>query len=138
MKRTPQASYVVDAKWQIVSVDVEFCRLFRVSQSGVLGRDFRDLVRSDFRLDFRRYVARALVGAGEHEGTFPMVAPCGEEHWITHTLEPLSSDGLLAGFKARLQARVIEQPEKKSWWQWRGIAPHMVWDAEVDQLAAAG
>src|SRR5689334_17055105 len=39
MKRTPVASYVVDAKWQIVSVDVEFCRLFRVSRSGVVGRD---------------------------------------------------------------------------------------------------
>jgi PAS domain S-box-containing protein len=137
MTRTPQATYVVDAKWQIVSVDLEFCRLFRVSQSGVIGRDFRDLLRKDFRLDFRRYVARALVGAGQSVATFPMVAPCGDEHWVTHTLEPLSSEGMLAGFKATMHARVEQVEVKKSWWHWHGAAPHQVWDAEVDHLAAA-
>jgi len=91
------ATYQVDSKWRIIRADHAFCRAFRCTELSLLGRDVRDLLREDWRLDFRSYVARALVGVGDSDVTLPMVAPCGAQGWYKHALEPLMEDGVLAG-----------------------------------------
>ena len=138
MRRQPTARYQVNAQWQIVEADTEFCRLFRGSRAALIGRDVRELLRQDWRLDFRRYVARALVGVGEPEAMVPMLAPCGQEVWCRHHLEAVIQDGFLAGFTATIVLRLSTvSTGPKRWWQWRGHAPHIVWDAELEPLARA-
>ena len=129
----PTAAYEIDAKWAIVRANDAFCRLFRVTPQGLIGRDVRDLLRRDWQLDFRTYVARALVGIGETDVTIPMVAPSGEEGWFKHALEPLMKDGLLTGYRATVSPHAIvaaAQPPQH-WWQRPAQAPHTVWDAEL-------
>jgi hypothetical protein len=43
---------------------------------------------------------------------------------------------LLRGSKAALIGRDVRELLRR-WWQWRGHAPHLVWDAELEQLARA-
>jgi len=115
MRRQPIARYRVNCHWQIVEADAEFCRLFRGEKAALIGRDVRELLRQDWRLDFRRYVARALVGVVELTATVPMMAPCGQDVWCRHDLEPVMEDGLLAGFNATVMARrstVAEGPRR--------------------------
>jgi PAS domain-containing protein len=128
------AEYQVDEKWQIVGANDEFCRAFRCSASGLIGRDARELLRQDWRLDFRAYVARALVGVGDLEVTLPMVAPCGQEGWYKHALEPILDNGLLAGYRASVRPHIIRQaaPATKGWWNLRARDPRTVWDFETD------
>lgn len=136
MSKQLEATYQVDARWQIIMANEEFCRLFRSTESGLIGRDVRDLLREDWRHDFRRYVARALVGAGEHAVTVPMLAPCGDELWCNHDLTPLIINGAPEGFRATIaprQATVLQGPNH--WWH--GLAQHLVWDTELDTLARA-
>jgi len=117
---TSSASYEIDAKWKIVRANDTFCRIFRCTEPGLIGRDIRDLMRDDWRLDFRTYVARALVGVGDYEITLPMVAPCGEHGWFKHALEPIVDAGLLSGYRATVAPHVVhEAAPAKRWWEWR-------------------
>lgn len=128
----PTATYEIDAKWTIVRVNSEFCRAFRSSEAGLIGRDIRDLLRDDWRMDFRTYVARALVGIVDTDVTLPMVAPCGEESWFKHLLEPIIEDGALHGYRATVKPHVIASaPPARPWWkrQWR--APQPVWNFDA-------
>jgi hypothetical protein len=131
--RTP-ATYRINAKWTIVEASDEFCRLFRASESALVGRDIRDLLRADWRPDFRTYVARALVGVGNATVTVPFVAPCGKAGWFTHTLEPVMHDELLAGYRATLTPRAAHATSgSRRWWEWRRASSesHQVWNFEA-------
>jgi PAS domain-containing protein len=132
---THTPSYQIDSKWRIVAANEAFCRQMRCTEAGLIGRDVRDLLRSDWRLDFRTYVARALVGVGDLEVILPMVAPCGLEGWYKHTLELVSEDGSLAGYRATVTPHIVHAaaPPKRRW-EWR--APTMVWDYEADERLA--
>lgn len=101
--------YQIDSKWTIVAANDEFCRVFRCAEAGLIGRDVRDLLRADWRMDFRTYVVRALVGVGNTDVTLPMVAPCGEHGWYKHSLEPLMEDGMLVGYRATVTPHVVQQ-----------------------------
>jgi PAS domain-containing protein len=134
MSRPACARYQVNARWEIVGTNEGFCRLFRSTEAALLGRDIRDLLRQDWQRDFRNYVARALVGVGGIEATVPMRAPGGYELWCKHELEPIMQDGRLAGYHASVEPRhvaVVDSP--KRWWQWRSLAPRLVWDTAIDQ-----
>jgi PAS domain-containing protein len=133
-----QPAYQIDSKWRIIAANEAFCRMLRCTEAGLMGRDVRDLLRHDWRLDFRTYVTRALVGIGEFDVTLPLVAPCGEEGWYKHNLEPLMEDGGLAGYRATVTPHVVHAaaPPKRRW-DWR--APAMMWDLQAEhQLAQAG
>lgn len=130
--------YEIDTRWRIVRANDAFCRALHCTKSSLVGRDIRDLLRADWRLEFRTYVARALVGAGDLHVTLPLVAPCGEEGWFRHELEPLMADGLLTGYRASVQRHPPAKAEDpKRWWQWRPVAAHQVWDFDVEPLPKA-
>lgn len=130
--------YQIDGHWQIVRANEAFCRKLHCTASSLIGRDVRDLLPADWRVDFRNYVARALVGVGDREVTVPMVAPCGEQEWFKHQIEPIIEDGMLAGYRASVQALVARKAESpKRWWQWRPAPVHLVWDFENQPLARA-
>ena len=137
MGKELSATYQVNSRWRIVRADAEFCRLFRGTEQGLIGRDIRDLLRDDWKLDFRRYVAHALVGLGEHAVTVPMVAPYGEQLWCKHNLEAILEEGLLAGFNATIEPRRLSSEVPKRWWQRQVLTPYRVWDSEIDLLARA-
>lgn len=134
MDTTP--SYQIDSKWTIVAANEAFCQAFRCSEGGLVGRDIRDLLRADWRLDFRTYVARALVGVGDSNVTLPMVAPCGEHGWYKHSLEPLMENGMLIGYRAAVTPHVVRKatPDNK-WWQFR--APRTVWNFDTQPIASS-
>lgn len=123
---TPTPSYEIDARWKIVRVNEAFCRALRCTETGVFGRDIRDLIRDDWRLDFRAYVARALVGVGDGNITLPIVAPCGAEGWFKHTLEPIVADGLLAGYRATVTPHLVHDAVETRWWNVR--MPPTAWN----------
>lgn len=130
------SSYEINQRWQIVRASDAFCRAFRCTEAGLIGRDIRELVRCDWRLDFRTYVARALVGVGDGAATLPMVAPCGEEGWFKHTLEPLTEHGVLLGYRAIIVPHCVHAAAPaKRWWDWRIQAPRRVWELEDRPLA---
>ncbi|MFA5907256.1 MAG: PAS domain-containing protein [Vicinamibacterales bacterium] len=130
--------YQIDERWRIVSANNGFCRALRCTESSLVGRDVRELLRDDWRLAFRSYVARALVGVGDLDATVPLVAPCGEQHWFRHQLEPLIEDGMLAGYRATIQPHVAQLAEApKRWWEWRPVVARQVWDFDVEQLSRA-
>ncbi len=130
--------YQIDARWRIVSANDAFCRALHCTESSLIGRDARELLREDWRQDFRHYVARALVGVGDVEVTVPLVAPCGKHAWFRHELEPLMDEGLLAGYRGTIQPyTAAKAAEPKRWWTWRPAAPHNVWDFDAEQLAKA-
>ena len=136
--KTPAPTYQIDSKWRIMRANEAFCRIFRCTELSLIGRDVRDLLRQDWKRDFRTYVARALVGVGNYEVTLPFVAPCGQEGWYRHTLEPLIEDGLIAGYRATIQPRLVQVVEPpKRWWEIRVQSPRLVWNSELDQLERA-
>ena len=57
---TTLAAYEIDATWKIVNVNDAFCRHLRSTTSALVGRDIRDLLREDWRVDFRK-IGRAHV-----------------------------------------------------------------------------
>lgn len=129
-------SYQIDSTWTIVAANDEFCRLFRCAESAVVGRDVRDLLRADWRADFRTYVAQALVGVGDTDVTVPMVAPCGEHGWYKHSLHPLNEDGRLTGYRACVVPHIVQRATPAPrWWQRR--TPHTVWNYDAEQATAA-
>jgi PAS domain S-box-containing protein len=121
--------YEVNEKGRIVSASDEFCRALRCARPGLMGRDVRDLLRPDFRPDFRIYVARALVGIGSPEIMVPIVAPCGEAGWFKHAIEPIVDGGRIVGYRAT----VAPPPSKhaRRWWQWSTPETHQVWNFET-------
>lgn len=130
--------YQIDTRWTIVRANEAFCQTFHCTESSLIGRDVRELLRADWRLDFRTYVARALVGVGDLDVTLPLVAPCGEQGWFKHRLEPLMEDGRLAGYRASIQRHVAAAvATPKRWWTWRPVAAHQVWDFSENELAKA-
>lgn len=132
-------SYVIDARWRIVQASEGFCRTLDYAESSLLGRDVRDLLRPDWRADFRHYVARALVGVGELDATIPLVSPSGEKGWFTHRLEPLIDDGALAGYRATIEPHAVTSTAvaSKRWWAWpRGAVP-AGWDTVRGPFARA-
>ena len=139
MSDTHAAAYQIDARWKIVKASDAFCQILHCTESSLIGRDARELLRADWRHDFRNYVARAIVGVGDVELTVPLVAPCGEEGWFKHELEPLLEDGMLAGYRASVRPYVAAKvvAPSKPWWEWRAGAAHQVWDCDLDQLAQA-
>lgn len=131
-------AYQIDARWRIVAANEDFCRTFKCTESGIIGRDVRDLLRDDWRLDFRSYVARALVGVGDLDVTLPMQSPCGEQAWYKHTLEPLQDNGRLAGYRATIQPQVVHGGDApKRWWDYRIVPLQRLWNCEPDHLVAA-
>ena len=131
-------TYQIDGRWRIARANDAFCRTFRCTELSLIGRDVRELLREDWRLDFRAYVARALVGVGDVEATLPLVAPCGERGWFKHHLEPLMENGMLAGYRASIQPKVVALADApKRWWEWRALAPRLVWDFDAEQLSRA-
>jgi PAS domain-containing protein len=136
--RSPELTYEIDSKWRIVRASEAFCRAFRCSEAGLIGRDIRELLRRDWRPDFRAYIVRALVGVGDYDAIVPMVAPCGEPAWFRHTLEPMIEDGLLEGYRATIVPLVVhEAAPAPRWWNWRPQAPTRVWDFDAKPLAKA-
>jgi len=133
------AAYESDTRWRLVDVNEAFCRTFHGTRSSLVGRDVRDLLRADWRADFRSYVARALVGVGDADVTLPLVAPCGLEGWFKHRLEPRIKDGQLAGFHATLEpyAVPVNVVGLKRCWVWRPVAAHRGWTCEREPLAEA-
>lgn len=126
------ATYQIDSKWKIICVSETFCRLFRTTGPGLIGRDIRDLMRDDWRQDFRTYVARALVGVGDAEVTLPMMAPCGEQGWYKHALEPVVEDGQLKGYRAHVAAHAAPAAAPaKRWWDLRRQAEPRAMDARA-------
>lgn len=136
---TPEAAtYQIDQKWKIISASEEFCSAFRCTERALLGRDVRDLLRADWRLDFRTYVARALVGVGDRDVRVPMVAPCGEQGWFKHTIEPLMEDGVLIGYRATIAPQTVRAAAPaRRWWEWRAQEPRLVWDFETKPVPQA-
>ncbi len=131
-------SYQIDGRWTIVRANEAFCRTLHCTESGLIGRDVRDLLRADWRLDFRSYIARALVGVGDRDITLPMVAPCGQEAWVRHQIEPIMSDGALAGYQATIQPQFAAATESPApWWRWRPVAFSEVWSTENEAAARA-
>ena len=122
--------YEVDRKGLIVYVNDEFCAALRCSRTGLIGRDVRELLRPDFRTDFRLYVARALSGMGSREIVAPMVAPCGEEGWFKHALEPLKVAGGVAGYRATLVPPPVRTKARR-WWQLPSAEPRQVWNFDT-------
>lgn len=136
--KSPAATYEVDSKWKIIRASNAFCREFRCTEQSLLGRDMRDLLREDWRLDFRTYVARALVGVGDTDVTLPMVAPCGEQGWYKHALEPIMEDGVLAGYRASLVPHIITTAAPaKRWWDWGAAPAPAVWNFAERALGRA-
>ena len=134
MTSTP--AYQIDSKWRSVGANEAFCRAFRCSLQGLIGRDIRELLREDWRRDFRTYVAQALVGVGQFEATVPMVAPCGDSGWYRHALEPILEDGRIAGYRATVTPHIVnEPPPARRWWEWRPASPKLVWDFDGRPLA---
>lgn len=129
-------AYEIDQQWKIVRVNDAFCREFKSSESGLIGRYIRDLVRADWRVDFRSYVSRALSGAGETAVALPMIAPCGEHGWYTHRLEAIMQNGVVAGYRATLAPHAVEGGSRR-WFNWRAAAPRTVWNFEAEQLSKA-
>lgn len=136
MPETNTPVYQIDARWQIVSANDAFCRMLQCTESSLRGRDARELLREDWRPDFRNYVARALVGVGDVEITVPFVAPCGKEAWLKHELEPLLEDGLLAGYRATVAPLSAAKAAPARWWTRRPAAMR-VWNVDLDQFAKA-
>jgi PAS domain-containing protein len=130
---TSTPSYQIDSKWMIVAANEAFCRAFRCAEAGLIGRDVRDLLRPDWRLDFRTYVARALVGIGETDVTLPRVAPCGDQGWYKHSLEPIMTNGLLTGYRASVVPHVVQQAAPVTRW-WHLRAPRTVWNFETEPV----
>jgi PAS domain-containing protein len=131
-------AYEIGEGWRIVTANEAFCRTFKCAEPGLIGRDVRDLLRQDWRLDFRFYVSRALVGVGDLEVTLPMVAPCGDEAWFKHNLEPRLEDGRLTGYRATMEPHeVVKAGPPKRWWEWRPAPARQVWDFEPERLARA-
>lgn len=132
------AVYQFDAHWRIVSASEQFCRTLRCTESSLIGRDARELLREDWRNDFRHYVAQALVGVGDTEVAVPLVAPCGKQAWFKHEIAPLIANGMLEGYRASIRPQAVARPHaSKPWWEWRPSTFHQVWDFDADQLAVA-
>lgn len=127
-------AYEIDERWKIVKVNDAFCREFKCSESGLIGRDIRDLMRADWRVDFRTYVSRALVGVGAPIVALPMIAPCGEQGWYTHQLEAVMQNGSLAGYRATIAPHATPAGAPQRWFEWRAAAPRPVWNFEAEQL----
>jgi hypothetical protein len=119
-------AYQVDSNWRIVAANAEFCRALRTSEAGLIGRDVRDLIRSDWRSDFGSYVAKALVGAGDDTLTLPIVTPRAGETWFMHTLEAITDGGSITGYRAWLMSHIAGQP--RGWRRRRASTPHHVWN----------
>jgi PAS domain-containing protein len=117
---TPGATYQIDATWKIIRANDAFCRAFRCSQQGLIGRDVRDLLPREWRRDFRIYVARAMVGVGGCDVTLPMLASCGDQGWFKHTIEPLIDGALLIGYRASVVPRFVDEPAPAKWFWKRG------------------
>lgn len=140
MPDTTLAVYQIDARWRIVSASEQFCRTLHCTESSLIGRDARELLREDWRNDFRHYVTQALVGVGDMEVTVPLVAPCGKQAWFKHQIEPLIENGMREGYRASIRPHAIAKPTTtttKPWWEWRPSTFNQVWDFDADQLAVA-
>jgi hypothetical protein len=129
------ASYQVDKQFRIYRASEEFCRVFKCTEAGLIGRDIRELLRHDWHKDFRNYVSRALIGIGRCDSMVPMTAPCGDAAWYRHVIEPILEDGAIAGYRATVTPQVVKAVERpaRRWWQWKtpslaAAAPKMVWD----------
>ena len=134
----PAASYAIDERWRIARVNEAFCRELKCSESGLIGRDIRDLMRADSRRDFRAHVSRALAGGGETTVTLPMIAPCGEQGWYRHQLEAIMQNGVLAGYHATIAPHVTDPAVGvRRWFSWQAVAPRTVWNFEADPLSKA-
>jgi PAS domain S-box-containing protein len=128
--QTSECVYEVDRRGVIVNASDEFCRALRCTRMGLIGRDVSELLRPDFRPDFRMYVARALVGVGSAEIVVPVVAPCGEEGWFKHLLVPLSEEGRITGYRATVVPPPV-QTRSRRWWEWPTPEPRQVWNFET-------
>jgi PAS domain-containing protein len=128
--------YEVDRRGLIVYASDELCCALRCSRMGLLGRDFRELLRPDFRPDFRMYVSRALVGVGSKEIVVPMVAPCGAEGWFKHALEPLINEGRITGYRATDVPPPVTSAKPRRWWQWPTPEPRLVWNFDTAAATA--
>jgi len=113
-------------------------RILQCTESSLIGRDARELLRKDWRRDSRKYVARALVGVGDIEVTVPFVAPCGKQAWFKHELEPLVKDGLLERYRATIAPHPAAKAEApRRWWERRAASVMRVWNVEVAEFAQA-
>jgi PAS domain-containing protein len=122
--------YEVNQKGRIVSASDVFCRALRCTRPGLMGRDVCDLLRPDFRANFRMYVARALVGVGEAAIMVPMVAPCGEHGWFRHAIEPIVEGGRITGYRAAVVPPPMKHARARRWWQRSTPELRLVWNFE--------
>ena len=137
MENQAAPAYEVDQQWKIVRVNDAFCKEFKCSESGLIGRDIRDLMRADWRPDFRSHVSRALVGVGEAAVGLPMVAPSGEQGWYTHQLEAIMRNGALNGYRATIAPHAGDAAVGRRWFNWPAAAPRTVWNFEDEQVRKA-
>lgn len=126
---TTECVYEVDRRGLIVYASDELCRALRCTRMSLMGRDMRELLRPDFRPDFRMYVARALVGVGSREIVVPIVAPNGEEGWFKHSLEPMTDEGRIVGYRAVMVPPPVKTKARR-WWEWPTPEPRQVWNFE--------
>ena len=115
----------------------EFRRIFRCTDETMIGRDVRDLLRVDWQLDFRTYVARALAGIGDFHATLPMAGPSGDEGWFKHTLVPIWEQGRLKGYRATLRPHVVQAAPVEHRQDPHPASPRMVWDFGDQPFARA-
>lgn len=136
MTEPTPALYEIDSNWRIVRASDSFSRALRCTAQGLIGRDVRDLVRQDWRADFQSYVSKALVGVGEYDATVPLVAPCGQQGWFKHRLEPITEKGLLKGCRVTVMLQSERRRMLKLWWPWRKGTPQRVWDFDSGKMAS--
>lgn len=132
-RRMHSAGYVyeVDRTGIIIDATDELCRALRCTRASLIGRDVREVLRPDYRQDFRLYVARALAGAGSAETMVPMLAPSGDEGWFKHTIEPTVREGRITGYRAVVVPPNPPAAKPRRWWQWPAAEPRPVWNFEM-------
>lgn len=131
-----RCTYEVNQSGRIVGASEEFCRALRCTRPVLMGRDVRDLLRPDFRASFRISVARAMAGAGDAAIMVPMVAPCGEQGWFKHAIEPIVEGGRILGYRAAVVPPPMKQARRRRWWQRSTPEPRLVWNFETATKAS--
>jgi PAS domain-containing protein len=108
MDTSPSATFQIDTECLILRASDPFCRMMRCVESGLIGRDVHDLIREDWRRNYRTVVERARHGRSEI--AVPLIAPCGLEGWFTHTVEPLGQNGTVNGYRVTVVPRTSQEP----------------------------
>ena len=93
--------YRTDAAGRLVYVNPAAGEVLGYEEGDLLGRDFLDLVRPDYREEARRfYEDQRAHGIPNTYCEFAMVTRGGEELWVGQRAQVLAEDGAFAGLQA--------------------------------------